>query len=207
MSPEDRKSWAIKHLKLPDTHLFKLDVELWLQEQGIRCLDRINLDSLLMYRLEVSQAQTELLLNHRDIRLVDFPPSNGISYQQLNRDINSLPRYIPQPPRNAAKICILDSGVNTNHPLLSPAIADSACFITDQNAFDLNGHGTAVASIALYGDVGACNESNFWKPQFWIYNGKVLNDQCEFDINSAEQLYPMRSVISSTLAVVFSMFL
>ena len=32
-----------------------------------------------------------------------------------------------------------------------------------------------MASIALYGDVEACDRSNLWQPKFWLYNGKVMS--------------------------------
>ncbi|WJM84753.1 S8 family serine peptidase [Dickeya chrysanthemi] len=203
---EDRKSWAVLHYGLPDADSFRLDVELWpletthhpartrlcndfenwLHEQQITQSDKINLDSLLMYRVVVSQIQAELLLNHRDVRMIDLPPSSGISYQQLNSDINSIPLNITPPPENAAKICILDSGMNTAHPLLRTAIAESASFVAGEDEFDNCGHGTAVAGIALYGDVENCNASNFWQPSLWLYNGKVLNNQCNFDTETIE---------------------
>lgn len=205
-SAEDRKSWALRRYGFPVAERFKLDVELWpievahhpkridlytrfehwLHEQDISRQDKVNLDSLLMYRVEVSLAQAEHLLAHRDVRFIDLPPSSGISYQQINRDINTLPARLSSPAENATRICILDSGINTNHPLLSTAIAESASFIPDQDAFDEQGHGTAVASIALYGDVEACNQSNFWQPQLWLYNGKVLNEQAEFNAETIE---------------------
>ncbi|WIV24055.1 S8 family peptidase [Pseudomonas sp. M2(2023)] len=193
-SPEDRMSWALNNIGFPNTPTFKLDVELWpvyvanhparilltnafeawLAAERIHQLDKINLDSLLMYRVEVTVEQAQLLLNHRDVRLVDLIPSTGISIQQLNRDINELPRDIPSPPADAARICILDSGINSNHPLLRPAMGESASFVDEEGDADEAGHGTAVAGIALYGDVEACNNSNFWRPELWIFNGKVM---------------------------------
>ncbi len=193
-SAEDRKSWALKNIGLPDSPNFKLDIELWpiqvahhpsrvqlttvfeawLAAEHIKKLDRINLDSLLMYRVEVSPQQAHLLLNHRDVRLVDLIPATGISIQQVNRDINELPLNIPAPPEDAARVCILDSGINGNHPLLKPAMAESASFVDEEGDSDEAGHGTAVAGVALYGDVEGCNNSNFWKPEFWLFNGKVM---------------------------------
>lgn len=193
-SVEDRMSWALKNTGLPNTSIFKLDVELWpiqvanhpsrvmlttafeawLAAQNIKRLDRINLDSLLMYRIEVSHGQAQLLLNHRDVRLVDLIPATGISVQQLNRDINELPRNIPSPAADAARVCILDSGINENHPLLKSAMGESASFVDEEGDADEAGHGTAVAGVALYGDVEACNSANFWRPEFWIFSGKVM---------------------------------
>ena len=193
-SAEDRMSWALNNIGFPDTHTFKLDVELWpvhvanhpirlqlttafdswLDGVRIKRLDKINLDSLLMYRVEVTSDQAQLLLNHRDVRLVDLIPATGISVRQLNRDINELPGNVPSPALDAARVCILDSGINTNHPLLRPAMAESASFVDEEGEADEVGHGTAVAGVALYGDVEACNNANYWRPEFWLFNGKVM---------------------------------
>lgn len=209
-SAEDRKSWALKNLGLPDTETFKLDVELWphhvanhplrvrlftefeawLKKVGIARIDRINFDSLLMYRVEVTRVQADMLLEHGDVRLVDLTPQTGITFPQLDRDIAELPRNIPSPAPGAARVCILDSGINTNHPLLRTAIGESRSFIADQDEFDEAGHGTAVAGIALYGDVEACEQSNFWRPEFWLYNGKVMR-KCP---NSENAIYDEHSV-------------
>ena len=180
-TPEDRMSWAVQHKGFPDKETFMLDVELWpvkvaqdperlqrcggfeqwLQEQSISFIDKVNLDSLVLYRVEVQLTQARLLLSHSDVRLVDLTPETGISYQQLNLDINQIPQVINAPKDNAAKICILDSGINTNHPLLKASIAESASFIDGEDEFDQAGHGTAVAGIALYGDLEACNTGNY----------------------------------------------
>ena len=204
---DDRKSWALRRHGLPRAEKFLLDVELWpvavahhperlstcdaferwLAHNGIRRTDKVNLDSLVMYRLEVNSSQANLLLNHSDVRLVDLPPKSGIRYSQLNCDINRIPEGIQSPTHQAARVCVLDSGVNTNHPLLAPAIAESADFIGDTDGMDLNGHGTAVAGVALYGDLEACNSTNYWHPELWIFNGRILDENAEFDSSSIEK--------------------
>ena len=201
-SAEDRKSWAITHKGFPTTDRFILDIELWpiqvahhperlqlcsafenwLQAQEITNIDKINLNSLLIYRIEVDATQAELLLNHADVRTVDLAPESGIGYHQLNCDIENLPEQILHPPAQAARVCVLDSGINTNHPLLGPAMADSASFLAkDDDASDQTGHGTAVASIVLYGDLEACNAGNYWRPEVWLFNGRILDGNNEFD--------------------------
>lgn len=212
-SADDRKSWAVRNIGFPDTPTFKLDIELWphqvvnhpvrirlfttfeawLVQVGVKKIDSINLDSLLMYRVEVTIDQAELLLDHRDVRLVDLIPTTGISFPQLNRDIAALPVNIPSPNRDAARVCILDSGINTNHPLLKSAIGESQSFVDGQDEFDEAGHGTAVAGIALYGDVEACDRSSFWQPQFWLYNGKVMR-KCP---HSNDAIYEEHSIEST----------
>ena len=191
---EDRSSWSVKNTGFPETKEFLLDIELWplheanhpkrlslcaafetwLTSENIASVDKVNLDSLLMYRVKITKAQANVLLNHKDIRFVDLIPITGISYQQQNRNISTIPSNIPSPPANAAKVCILDSGINTNHPLLAPAIAESASFVDSEDESDTTGHGTSAASIALYGDIEACETSNSWQPLLWLYNGKVM---------------------------------
>ncbi|WP_412503885.1 S8 family peptidase [Shewanella indica] len=203
---EDRKSWAVRQYGFPAVDFFTLDIELWplevsgspkrkeiiaafeqwLVRNGIKKKDSVNLDSLLMYRVDLDREGAEKLLNHSDVRLVDLPPQTGINYQTINKDINQLPDEIPSPSANAPKVCILDSGINTNHPLLKSAIAESASFVDGEDEFDAAGHGTQVAGIALYGNIEECNASNYWVPQSWIFNGKILNRDCEFDINTIE---------------------
>ncbi|RAR62775.1 subtilase family protein [Onishia taeanensis] len=204
---EDRKSWVVNKEGFPDQTSFIVDVELWpiavahhpdrlhicqtfekwLAENDISRKDKLNLDSLVMYRLEVNEGQANLLLEHGDVRLLDLPPKSGIQYHQLNVGLENFPIEIPAPPENAARICVLDSGVATNHPLIAPAMAESESFVKGEDEFDGAGHGTAVAGIALYGDLEACKASNYWKPELLVFNGKVLDSNCEFDVNTIEK--------------------
>lgn len=204
---EDRKSWAIKYRGFPTSDVFLLDIELWplgdnfndqerkdlienfkqwLNLNNIQFCNQLNLDSLVLIRVKVFQGHFDELLNHNDIKIIDLPPTTGITYQQLNVDINQLPTNISTPDNSAAKVCILDSGVNSNHPLLKSAMGDSVNFTQTENAFDHCGHGTSVASVALYGDLEACNESGLWKPELRILNGKILNDDAGYDVELIE---------------------
>ncbi len=195
---ENRKSWIITHKGLPVAEKFNLHVELWpietsrhfnreklcetfeqwLLEKQILVLDKVNRDGLLLYVVRVNHLQSQLLFNHANVRKIDLPPETGISFDQLNVDINLLPS-VSAPHAGNARICILDDGVNTNHPLLAPAIGESQSYIEGENTENNSGHGTAVAGIALYGDLEACNRSNLWQPELWIYNGKIMStDDC-----------------------------
>ena len=56
---------------------------------------------------------------------------------------------------NTPHICLLDTGVNNQHPLLSPALANTDLH-TVEPAWGLNdqqGHGTLMAGLALFGDL------------------------------------------------------
>jgi hypothetical protein len=63
------------------------------------------------------------------------------------------------PPSDAPAVCIFDTGVNRGHALIEPALATSdmhalnAAWLTDDHHPD--GHGTAMAGVALHGDLTA----------------------------------------------------
>ena len=52
-------------------------------------------------------------------------------------------------------ICLLDTGVNSGHPLIVPALADSDLHTVEPawGTDDIEGHGTAMAGLALAGDL------------------------------------------------------
>lgn len=58
-------------------------------------------------------------------------------------------------------VCVLDSGVNSAHPLLAPACNEEAilAYTPDWGIGDNIGHGTPVAGIAIFGDLKAALES------------------------------------------------
>lgn len=58
------------------------------------------------------------------------------------------------PPDDAPAVCILDTGINRGHPLLSASLAASDLHTYDPKwgTDDRHGHGTGMAGLALYGD-------------------------------------------------------
>jgi hypothetical protein len=63
---------------------------------------------------------------------------------------------------DAPRVCVLDTGVNRGHLLLTKAIAETDCNSVDGNwtSDDHHGHGTELAGIALYGDLQAALDSS-----------------------------------------------
>jgi hypothetical protein len=59
--------------------------------------------------------------------------------------------------RDAPSACIVDTGVHQPHPMLAAALEPQDCHACDPswNVGDHAGHGTEMAGLALYGDVGA----------------------------------------------------
>ncbi len=59
-------------------------------------------------------------------------------------------------------ICILDTGINNGHRLISPVLADSDMhsYNDEWGVQDHNGHGTNMCGIAIYGDLGEVLQNN-----------------------------------------------
>lgn len=64
--------------------------------------------------------------------------------------------------KDAPAVCILDTGVNYQHPLIAPAldVKDVQTNNPAWSAADENGHGTELAGLALLGDLADCLQSS-----------------------------------------------
>ncbi|MBF0165520.1 MAG: S8 family peptidase [Magnetococcales bacterium] len=192
--PEDRKGWALKKFDFPASDTFLLDVELWpledhpqkrIQEceafeawmnlNGIYKKDQIKQPGLTLYRVECNDIQSQLLLQHRDIRSVDLPPSFGFERSLVFQDIAKFPDISP-PGEQAPGVVVLDSGIATGHPLLGAAVGDSQSFLPgEESAADETGHGTHVAGLALYGDFENSLRTGLFVPSLRLFGGRILD--------------------------------
>lgn len=79
---------------------------------------------------------------------------------------------------NAPLAGVLDSGVFSGNPLLSPIIVAEEDFdLIEETTADQNGHGTGVAGIVAYGDFHDFDKTNrIFKPLVRICNGKVMHN-------------------------------
>jgi len=204
-APEDRMGWALKREGLPSQEPFVLDVELWplgratqrtamtaaftawLAKNKITVLDSINVEDLVAYRLKLSRISAEEILRHRDVRAVDLPPRLGLEIGVLQLDIQNVSQTSPL--NNAPLVAILDSGIAGGHPLLAPALGDAQGFLLpEKDAHDIDGHGTIVAGIALYGDVEACVQAKSFIPQLRLLSGRVLDHNADSDPRFIENI-------------------
>lgn len=211
-TPLDRTGAALRHYGYPDSDTFILDVELWPQERsdkrnamlssflatilqaGLERLDDLKQPSLVMVRLRCNRQQAEnILLCHRDVRTVDLPPRHGVAIELLYTDINEVPAP-PVPPANAPGIAVLDTGLNTGHPVLASAVGDAQGYVAPhREAYDEgpHWHGTFVGGLATYGNFAECLRSRQFIPQLRLFSGKVFtnngDDQTEFVEKAVEE--------------------
>lgn len=86
---------------------------------------------------------------------------------------------ILSPDPNSPSICVIDSGIQEQHPLLNPAIASrhSRSYLPNDNsvadAVPNGGHGTKVAGALLFGN--SIPKNGRHQPDFFINNARVLN--------------------------------
>ena len=87
---------------------------------------------------------------HAEILAAETPADQAQWVEQLERRIVAAPAGSPA-------VCIVDTGVHRLHPLLSASLELADCHACDPawHIGDHHGHGTTMAGLALYGDVGA----------------------------------------------------
>ena len=68
---------------------------------------------------------------------------------------NLLERLHVAPDAENVAVCLLDTGVNYGHALLSPVLSEADCqaVLEEWGVADHNGHGTLMAGVAAYGDL------------------------------------------------------
>jgi len=97
---------------------------------------------------------------------------------QLLEDVSTkdVQSFSLQPPSaDAPAVIILDTGIATGHPLLKPAIL-SATTASEliPSPEDTNGHGTKMAGVALYSDLGAAIERGSADAPHWLQSSRLL---------------------------------
>lgn len=200
--PEDRRGRTLRGMDLRTATDMTLDIELWYPGDLIRSRQRIAAlsqlladrggslidsyigigQSLLLTRARLSSVTLEELLTWDIVFSVEVPPKPEFSVTQTRPLTTSDFSPIQLPPDDAPGICVLDSGIAAGHSLLGPAVGDTTAVpLSLGTPTDVQGHGTKVAGIALYGNVQACIERRLFQPEHWIFSVRVTNEHNEFD--------------------------
>lgn len=82
---------------------------------------------------------------------------------------------IEPPAADAPCVSLLDSGVATKHPLLTDVIAGAVCIVPgfESSPEDTDGHGTEMAGVAAFGDVGEVLDNGGTAAEHWIESARV----------------------------------
>lgn len=151
-----------------------------LKEHAIRFPER---EVVLAHSTEADLAR--LLANSdavAELRLAKDSPSTFVEMgaaEQVEWAEDLVDRLVV-PDELAPAVCLLDSGANRQHPLISPALPaenqyayDDAWGVGDSGFW--NGHGTSMSGVALYGDLhqALAQQGDVGLP-YWLETVKIL---------------------------------
>lgn len=212
LEPQDRIGRLLELEPVQAEELAPLDLELWhtgdrneMKESlnkianelerlssdtiPMRMSDRYIGDYLCIARIKVTRDVLELLLQEEIVKEIDRRPKPAFEdTSDYDLPLSVIPEVIP-PPEDHCGVLVIDSGVQRGHPLIAPALGEASVFPDRQHQFikggadDVNGHGTNVAGIAIYGDIKKCIVQRSFDPTAWLFSARVTNEKCEYDEN------------------------
>jgi len=160
------------------------------ESQGGRLTDSYIGDSLCLTRCHLTEAGLQAFLEVEYVLEIDRKPrptfDTTLIFHTTLDDLNE----IPEVPKDAPGILVVDSGVMGNHPLLRPALGAAEVFPDrmrqrvqggPEDGDATYGHGTGVCGIAVYGDVRSCIETASFRPSVRLFSARVLDDNGEYD--------------------------
>lgn len=150
--------------------------------QADRICDTFIGETLCLCRLKVIGETLHRLLNLSIVAEIDLPPAPHFDSVAASRATFRDFLSSPPPPEDGPRLCILDSGIASNHPLLKANVGHEEAILTQSTTpADINGHGTMVGGIGVYGSVRETYLKGDFSSPITLFSARVLNDQNEFD--------------------------
>ena len=220
VTAEERTGRRLQREGPPTEENFYLDVDLWNPgtDNGIQYLssflrdfaesrggrvvkDPLITPSMFLAKIEANQSLLNDLLQLDVVSLVDLPP-----IPPPEDTFNLFSQVVPPDPLHPVPsdgplACVVDSGVTAGHPLLRGVVVAEEDFDSGENTpTDLNGHGTQVGGLVVYGDIARRMQGNEWFPQVNLYSAKVLcNDPNPIDPTSPDATFPVEERVEEQL--------
>lgn len=147
-----------------------------------RIIDRYVGDTLCLLRIRATGTTLSRLLDLQVVAELDFPPQPDFdpvaAASVTARSYPDVPRPDPAGPR----LCILDSGIASNHPLIANNVGHTAAVMSSTTmAADEHGHGTMVGGLSIFGNVRACFEDSIFSSPIILFSARVLDKDNRFD--------------------------
>jgi hypothetical protein len=142
---------------------------------------------LCIARIKVTHEVLEILLLEEIVKEIDRPPQPAFERTaDYNLPISDFPEVVA-PSEDNCGILVIDSGLQRGHPLIAPVLGETEVFPDVNREFikggadDVNGHGTNVAGIAIYGNVENCIKQRSFEPTAWLFSARVTNEKNEYN--------------------------
>lgn len=154
--------------------LLRVDIECWCTEEkedterrhddtlsALHAADANVLDRTCRYPVGLSLIRADVpagrlleVISTERISRVALLPRPLLSHPEVVRwSMDDLPRVLP-PEDHTAVVAVIDSGIQAGNPLLAPAVVEALSAIPEiPDGSDEAGHGSLVASLALYGSL------------------------------------------------------
>ena len=192
VSRSDRIGDRLAEEGFPTAESFYIDVDLWhpgtpqyaqhviddVKElcltHGGRVAEEMRTNSLLLARVQANEPLGEALLDLDWVARVNLPPRLPSAYGILFDDVTPTPAQL-RPTGREPLVTVVDSGILPGHPLLRGWVVEGVDFDSGEDtSVDLQGHGTQVAGLVVYGSVAQCIRDGVWTPEVLVANAKVL---------------------------------
>ncbi len=191
IGPVLRNAGFVASESFKDDTVYLLDVEIWrpsddlvdvfihrvitpFEGLGGEELGRYTPPSGVLLRVEGPGQAIRQLLEREEVATVDLPPRPDLSIGgSPDPDITEIGERFA-PPESGVRIGVVDTGVNSGHPLLEQVVIGSFG-VAGEPSSDENGHGTAVSAIAAYGDIESMLAHGELRPRFQIASARVVN--------------------------------
>lgn len=214
--PEDRMGRLLQEQKLEPKEIYALDLELWhpgdiptahqtlgqveafITQEGGKVVDRYVGTSVCLARVIVQGDMVDRLLQLEPVARLDLPPTPTLTVAEVYQlSLGDFPA-IAGPPDDAPRVCVIDSGIASGHPMLSSAVGESISVPASIGPpIDEHGHGTQVAGLALYGDISECIANRQFSPSLWITSAKVT--EIEDDPSGPRMKFPDEKLIPNQM--------
>jgi hypothetical protein len=198
--PDERRGDRLSEVGPPTDTEFALNVDLWHPGSGPLLREaedqfsavvtgaggtivgtvRPVMQTLLIARVRGHQRTLDALLNYDRVARVDLPPL--LEQVRFVRSDATPARAEPITiPSDGPLACVVDSGVESGHPLLRDLVVDAEDVRSgEETVADRVGHGTHVAGIVVYGDISSLLQSDQpWEPKIRVVSAKVLRRVAE----------------------------
>ncbi|MDA4845226.1 S8 family peptidase [Hoeflea poritis] len=151
----------------------------WVEDQDGELYDHYSGPSITIIRVNARGSIILPILAIPQVAFVDFPPVPDITTDPPEEFVIDDVPPVAALPDDLPVIAVLDTGVN-DHPLLVDTIVVREAFPAELGQADVNGHGTAVAGVAVFGDLRNQLDEPELQPAARIISAKVVTDQAQF---------------------------